>query len=76
MLEGPTAGGAHAWAPFLHHRKSLNFHDVKRSAEDAQLAEMYLIASQYRSRARSLQANSLLPIREGKVFYGTEVYDL
>lgn len=76
MLEGPTAGGAHAWAPFLHHRNSLNFHDVKRSAKDAQLAEMYLIASQYRSHAKSLQANSLLTYDKARFFYGTEIYDL
>jgi len=42
---------------FLYHRKLLSY-DIKTLREDAQLAEKYIIALQYRSRARILQAKS------------------
>ena len=64
MLEGPTAGGAHAWAPFLHHENSLNFHDVKRSAEDAQLAR------------KEFASKLFITYQRREDFPWTEVYDL
>jgi len=37
-------------------------YDIKTLREDAQLAEMYIIALQYRSRARILQAKSFFDV--------------